>query len=158
MLRIHPVTAFRATSCSVVRAIPGDTTAWAGCVTVSAIAVTAPRTYVADRWRIDQQRGRCGGHRHGLRPVRAEEDATRPEAIDQRACERREQRGRHQERERHEAGRGRATLLIREHEDRDPGAELREAVERERGSLPTEQAIRGQRAQRRGRRRHAGRA
>lgn len=44
-LRIQPVIAFNATSCSAVRAITGDTTACAGCVMLSTIALTAPLTY-----------------------------------------------------------------------------------------------------------------
>jgi hypothetical protein len=47
MLSTQPVTAFSATSCSVVCASPGDTTAYAGCAKVSAIAVSAAKKYTS---------------------------------------------------------------------------------------------------------------
>jgi len=110
----------------------------------------------ASRWCTRQQRDGRRGHRPTLCQVRAEKDSACPEGVDQRACERCKQRGRNQQRERHKASCCGATLRIGEQEHRDPRAELRESVERERAGLAAEQPVRGKRAQRRVGRRHAG--
>ena len=113
-------------------------------------------TIAEPRWCTRQQRDGRPGHRPTLRQVRAEKDSACSEAVDQRARERCKQRGRNQQRERHKASCCGATLRIGEQEHRDPRAELRESVERERAGLAAEQPVRGKRAQRRVGRRHAG--
>ena len=144
MLRIHPVTTFSATSCSVVRAMPGDTTACAGCVMTSSIAVIAPSTYDEQRRRPEQQSSSCGTHRDRLRRVRAQQDPRRAEAIDQRAGERREESRWHEQRERDDTGRGCAPLRVGVHEHGDPGSELGQSVQPQRGRLPAQHAVDGE--------------
>jgi hypothetical protein len=93
---------------------------------------------VADeRRRAREHRCRGGAHREGLRGVARHEHAPRAVPVDDRAAERRGQSRRHQEPERHDAGGGRAAVAVGEDQNRDPRAELRQAIEPERGAHPT---------------------
>src|SRR5215211_4364853 len=100
-LRIQPVSALSATSCSVVRAIAGD--------------------------------------QHAPRAV----------SVDDRAADRRGQGCRHEEPERHESRGGGAAVGVREDENRDPWAELGQAIQRERRPCPSQDRIADERSNRR---------
>src|SRR5918994_272344 len=136
-LRIHNVTAFSATSCSAVRASPGDTTAWAECV-------------AHDRRSAVQKGPSSGSHDEGLRAVCAEQRAACTESIGQRSPERREQRCRNEQRERDDPCGRRASLRVRVDEHRNPRSVLGQSEQPERSDITSQDAAACQCAHRRG--------